>query len=793
MALTIKQALQQGVAAHNAGNWQEAKQAYQTILQCHPKHPDANHNLGLIAISMNQIEAAILLFKTALDVNPNVEQFWISYIDALVKNNQVKGAKQAIKKAKKNGFDTKKLKALLSQSTDVTHNKVPPPELLNSLLGLYQNGRFSDAKKLSVEITKDFPKHQFAWKVLGAVLGATGKKSEAVNANQIAVALSPQDAEAHSNLGNTLEELGRLDDAKASYKKAIALKPDYAEAHYNLGITLKELGRLDDAKASYEQALALNPGFVKAHSNLGITLHELGRLDKAEKSCRQAIALQPDFAEAYYNLGITLQEIGRLDEAEASYAQAVALNPDFTLAHSNLGNTLQGLGRLTEAEASYTKAIALNPAYAEAHSNLGNTLQELGRLNDAEKSCRQAIALNPDFAEAHSNLGITLKELGRLGEAEKSCRQAIALNPDFAEAHSNLGITLHELGRLDEAEASYNQAIALKPGFAEAHSNLGNTLKELGRLDESEASYTKAIALNPDFAQAQNNLVELLTSYISQRKSSQPIVKVDQEIKEINLNETTSGVISNDKIIHLFYKSSEIIKKYDLDLGTELSQAFRRNSVDLNCNRHKKIFDKFNVIPKFCFGCYKVQVEPRSVLELIKLFVVFDQIKLSENNIRKCMIEMRSEISGFYKGLIYCSSLKEAYQIADYLEMVINERIGSGLPLAVKRGCSEFPIMFPDYKEINKFGAQLMNYNEDWKQIEENYDLQNPIKSKSIIPPSLSCLSLSDVLIVRNWIDYAKGIGDSSAQLLNQNGVVSHRVYEIAKSRLETHVWREMI
>ena len=85
MELTIEQALQQGVAAHNAGNLPEAERAYQAILQSQPKHPDASHNLGLIAISVNQIEAALPLFKTALNVNPNIEQFWLSYIDALIK------------------------------------------------------------------------------------------------------------------------------------------------------------------------------------------------------------------------------------------------------------------------------------------------------------------------------------------------------------------------------------------------------------------------------------------------------------------------------------------------------------------------------------------------------------------------------------------------------------------------------------------------------------------------------------------------------------------------------------
>jgi tetratricopeptide (TPR) repeat protein len=362
------------------------------------------------------------------------------------------------------------------------------------------------------------------------------------------------------------------------------------------------------------------------------------------------------------------------------------------------------------------------------------------------------------------------------------------LKPDFAEAHNNLGATFQELGRLDEAEASFKQALILKPDLVEAHNNLGNTHKCSGRLEEAKLSYTQALALRPDFADAQQNLVELLTSYLPEEESSQPIVKADQEIKKINFKENTSRIISDDKIVQLFCKSSSILKKRDLEIVSNLSQVYRNNSVDLNCKRHMAIFDKFNIIPEFCFGCYKVQVEPRSVLELIKLFVVFDQIKLDKNNIRKCMIELRSEVSGFYKGLIYCSSLEEAFKIADYLEIVVQENIGSGLHAAVKRGCSEYPLSFPDYKAVNKSGDQLMKYDASWKLFEDEYD---SIKAGKIIPPTLSGLSLNDVLIMRNWIDYAKGIGDLSAQLLNQKEVVSQKIYKIAKTRLETHPWRE--
>jgi len=355
MELSIEQALQQGVAAHNAGNLQEAERAYQAILQSQPKHPDANHNLGLIAISVNQIEAALPLFKTALNVNPNIEQFWISYIDALVKAKHLKDAKQAIKKAKKKGFDATKLQALFSQSKANAETKLPSQQQLSSLLEYYQAGQYSDAEKLAQSITQQFPQHPIAWKALGVIFGQSGRFSESLVPNQKSVQLAPQDAEAHSNLGNTLKKLGRLDEALASYTQAIALKPDYAEAHSNLGITLQELGRLDEALVKYTQAIALKPDYAEAHSNLGVTLLELGRLDEALVKYTQAIALKPDLASAHNNMGITLQELGRLDEALASYTQAIALKPDYAEAHRHLTS----MKRFDTKDEQYSKMLEL--------------------------------------------------------------------------------------------------------------------------------------------------------------------------------------------------------------------------------------------------------------------------------------------------------------------------------------------------------------------------------------------------------------------------------------------------
>ena len=101
MELAIERVLQQGLAAHKEGNLDGARRLYQTVLQSQPLHPLANHNLGVIAVSVNKTDMTVPLFKTALESNPKIEQFWVSYIDALVEVNRVRDVKQAIKKAKK--------------------------------------------------------------------------------------------------------------------------------------------------------------------------------------------------------------------------------------------------------------------------------------------------------------------------------------------------------------------------------------------------------------------------------------------------------------------------------------------------------------------------------------------------------------------------------------------------------------------------------------------------------------------------------------------------------------------
>ncbi len=639
MELTIDQALKKAVEAHTAGKLQDAESLYRAILQAQPNHSDANHNLGVMAVSLNKTEAALPLFKTALEANPSQGQFWLSYIDALVKEKQFDNARNVIEQGKKQGLagervdelEAKLTTSLLVQGSETSAKKIstfteqlkkvstkkekkkkksrdstkpnqiksPPQIEINNLLEYYQKGQHDLALNLATVLTQQYPIHPFCWKVLGALFKQTGKLQESVIANQKVLEISPNDPEVHYNLGNTLKELGRLEDAETSYGKAIAIKPDLAEAHCNLGITLKELGRLEDAEASYQKAISIKPDSAEAHYNLGNTFKEFGRLEDAETSYQKAIAIKPGYAEAHCNWGSTLKELGRLEDAETSYNKAIAIKPGYAEAHCNLGNTLKELDRLEDAEASYQKAIAIKSDYAEAHSNLGNLLQELGRLEDAETSYQKAIAIKPDLAEAHSNLGNLLQELGRLEDAETSHNKAIATKPDYAEAHSNLGLTLQELGRLEDAEASYKKAIAIKPDYAEAHSNLGLLLMQTGDLQGSRHMHERAIKLD---SKKWNNYYNYSTYLYETGHTDSAIdcIKRAQFIAPKNkfkLVEICFKAISADKVA-TEAKANETYK-----LGTNLKFGLRSDPLILNrpveneliaylCQMNSRILDK---------------------------------------------------------------------------------------------------------------------------------------------------------------------------------------------------------
>ena len=170
MKLTINQIFDQAIAAHKGSKFEEAEQLYKSILKAQPQNPHANHNLGVLKVSFNKSAEALPFFKTAIAVNPNIGRFWTSYIDALVKENQLEEAEISCRKA--------------------------------------------------IELEPNLSKTHYN---LGLAISKLGRLEEAGAIYKKAIELEPDNSELYYSLALTLQNSGKLEESRTIYKKALNL------------------------------------------------------------------------------------------------------------------------------------------------------------------------------------------------------------------------------------------------------------------------------------------------------------------------------------------------------------------------------------------------------------------------------------------------------------------------------------------------------------------------------------------------------------------------------------------
>ena len=383
--------------------------------------------------------------------------------------------------------------------------------------------------------------------------------------------------------------------------------------------------------------------------------------------------------------------------------------------------------------------------------------------------------------------GIININLKNWDKAKISLNKAIALDQNYVEAYNNLGIVYNNLGELEEAIKNFSLSVKIKHDYSNGYNNLGSAYDDLGKSEDAIKNYAKALEFDSKHVEAQKNLIHILTYCTPINKNLNSIITANESLKKIGSILNVKEGVNKLDIATFFKSSNKAIQDNIKELTFFETQIYRRNTIDLNCSRHHEIFNNFNIIPKFCFSCFKIQIEPKNILELFKLFLIFDSLKLSKNNTRKCLVELRPNISGTYKGLIYCSSMEEVNEILKDITPILKEVIDNKVKITAKRGCSEFAEKHKDYKETNKEGPNFMKYKNEWQEKEKITDLNEAKnrKRKKEFKDSTSGLSISDVLIMNNWLNYAKEINDTTYKDISEEMFYSDYIFKTITPQLK--------
>ena len=359
---------------------------------------------------------------------------------------------------------------------------------------------------------------------------------------------------------------------------------------------------------------------------------------------------------------------------------------------------------------------------------------------------------------------------------------------DKFKLFTNIGVILFKIGKICKSINFFKFSIQDNPNFSLAYNNLGISYLEIGMFEKAAENFEIAFKLDKNDFNAQKHLINILNLIKPKNNNNESIInlnyRINSEIKKLNIK----NYFDTTNIRHILDLSNNLIENFQNNLIFNETQIFRKNSNNLNCLRHFKVFNEFNIIPKYCFSCYKIQINLFTVIDLIKLYFIFDNTNLTKNNLRKCMVETRNQIKGNYKGYIYCTGIKEAKDVLEVINREIKIANLSKCKIIIKHGCSEFYQSYPEYEKINFNGGQVMKYNEEWSTKEKLIDERVPKRNnndKKVWGRYVKGINLSDILIINNWINYADIIGDFSYKQIFGKKVKSNFLSKVLENQIE--------
>ena len=436
--------------------------------------------MGVLAVGFGKVETALPFFKTALEANPNIAQFWLSYIDALIKLERIAEAKEVFDQAKSAGakgdkFD--KLKEQLKQMPLVDNFKTR--DGFHKALQFKDIGKYREAITLLTDYVSQFPEDQSLLALL-----------------------------AHCHILN--------DDIQAAQKvlaRAKEIEPEIAMVGWNEVRLLLKKQNVADALEVAKNLHKKFPDDVEGLGVLGACLRANGELDKGLEILNQAISKEPNYTEAYINRGLVQLSQNNKSKALSDLEKAHKIKPHLQEICDVIISLFVEENRYEEAIFILVKMIQIDPSHQKSLALLVQCNQKADNTEIAIASFEKVLEVIPHDPNLYLNLGVALSAQGANEKAIKNFKKALSINPNFAEAYYSLGNALHNKEKLEEAIEAYTKALSLKPNYIEAYNNMGITLKDRGKLEEAIEAFNKTLSIKPDYVDAYNNTTELLKIY----------------------------------------------------------------------------------------------------------------------------------------------------------------------------------------------------------------------------------------------------------------------------------------
>jgi Flp pilus assembly protein TadD len=198
-----------------------------------------------------------------------------------------------------------------------------------------------------------------------------------------------EESETYKLLALSSYMLGRVDDYRENLTKALALNPNDGDAHYHLGRFHFERKEYRNALERLRNAIALDPENFKAYYFSGLCRqgnNEQGAQEDFRKAIEVIERKRVNYGWPFSALGEMFTMQGDSDRGLSWHYRATRNDPTLPYTHFSYASALLKKEASFEVEQELQRAVKLDPGYTEAYYLLGRYYTKIGDKERASKA-----------------------------------------------------------------------------------------------------------------------------------------------------------------------------------------------------------------------------------------------------------------------------------------------------------------------------------------------------------------------------------------------------------------------
>ncbi len=290
-----------------AGNFEAARTELNALIKASPKDPEAQLELGVVALGEHKTQEALTIFSKLQDTrDPRVAA---GLARTYLSQKQVAKAFQILQEATQKEPDSALLQEEFARVAAVSGK-------YDLAVAEYERLVASDPKSIDKRIS------------LGELYDIKGDSTNAIRIYQQAAQVWPNDVQVGLALAGALANAGRNGEARTQYEKIVMSYPDNPGALNNAAFFLSNTGgNLDEALKLAQRALEKAPGQPGFSDTIGYIYLKKGQRDSAIQTFSNLVRKYPQYATFRYHLGLALYENGDHSGARRELEAALADHP----------------------------------------------------------------------------------------------------------------------------------------------------------------------------------------------------------------------------------------------------------------------------------------------------------------------------------------------------------------------------------------------------------------------------------------------------------------------------------